>query len=100
MEETEELCLQREQREVGALGCSVRLPLPSMSHSGDSFADWPVFLAFGNHAGEQDPQRTHGKVSQVEQRGHGVTVLGAGSGFLSAVCFFLPVPRDKSEKHR
>lgn len=35
MEETEELCLQREQREVGARwGCSELLPLPTASSVG------------------------------------------------------------------
>lgn len=46
MEETEELCLQREQREVGAPRCSALLLVPSTSRSGRPLAATACGLYF------------------------------------------------------
>lgn len=69
MEETEELCLQREQREVGYTEASAhRLPLGGRFTSLLGVS-WLVFLARGNGGGEMGTRATGWEIRCAERGG-------------------------------
>lgn len=81
MEETEELCLQREQREVGYTEAAAhRLPLGGRFTSLLGVS-WLVFLARGMVEGRWAPGPLAGKSDVQSEEAHERTVLATCCGF-------------------
>lgn len=104
MEETEELCLQREQREVGAhRGCSESPPFPPPHPPLGALDRLGVRLGFWHERRMQGcgaPREPSEKSDWWSRRASEMTVLEICSSFLARHVFPLASPGEQSLKGR